>query len=520
MNHSLILPVLWPLLTAVLFVWFPKRKHHLIWPISFVSALGLLCFNGYLLLQSASTTEIITYAMGNWAAPFGIVFVLDKLSALLLFLNALLFVASILYTYPQNAKKHAQLQSYLHFLVMGIHGAFLTGDLFNLFVFFEVLLIASYTLVVFGGGKERTQASLHYVIINLVGSSLFIIALGIIYGLLGTMNLADLAVKSQAISEQARPLLSVGVLLLLFVFGLKAAIIPLFFWLPKAYSHTQPAVAALFAILTKVGLYAIIRVILQTFGHPALWSEITVWIWPIALTTLLAGSIGVLGSKRLRYQISYAVITSVGIILAGIAIHSEASIQALLYYLISSTLIASCLYLLADHILTHRQTAEDLLIPGPVLPHHTWVAVIFFVAAVALAGMPPLTGFYGKLALMQATPIGWLQVWFWGALIASSGMLIVGFTRSGSLLFWKAYSYEASSTKKESPTLEASATVSATQIAQGTAILLLWSLILALAIGAEPVLRFLQATSAQLLDTSAYHKAILHTNSMHLGGAQ
>ena len=349
MSHLLLAPILLPALTAVLLVFLARSSLKVTRVISLASALALLYVAVVFLLQSGADT-IEVYALGNWAPPYGIVLVADRLSSLMLLVNAVLLVTSILFTFGWKAERNDNLQPLIHFLAMGVNGAFLTGDLFNLFVFFEIMLIASYALTIFGGGKERAKAGLHYVILNLVGSSLFIIGLGIVYGMLGTMNMADLALKITEVPADSAPIIAAAALILLLVFGLKSAILPLYFWLPRAYSSAIAPVAALFAIMTKVGIYSIIRVHGMIFSQEPIAGLIEPWLWPIALVTIITGSIGVLGAKRVRMQIAYAIIVSVGTMIAAIAINTVEAMQALVYYLIHSTWITAALFLLTEVI--------------------------------------------------------------------------------------------------------------------------------------------------------------------------
>lgn len=496
MSHLLLAPILLPALTAVLLVFLARSSLKVTRVISLASALALLYVAVVFLLQSGADT-IEVYALGNWAPPYGIVLVADRLSSLMLLVNAVLLVTSILFTFGWKAERNDNLQPLIHFLAMGVNGAFLTGDLFNLFVFFEIMLIASYALTIFGGGKERAKAGLHYVILNLVGSSLFIIGLGIVYGMLGTMNMADLALKITEVPADSAPIIAAAALILLLVFGLKSAILPLYFWLPRAYSSAIAPVAALFAIMTKVGIYSIIRVHGMIFSQEPIAGLIEPWLWPIALITIITGSIGVLGAKRVRMQIAYAIIVSVGTMVAAIAINTVEAMQALVYYLIHSTWITAALFLLTEVIAQQRGSMADSIVRGPQIRQHTILSVYFFIAAIALVGMPPLSGFFGKILLLKATPSGAAQIWLWTIILVGSLAMIIAFGRTGSTLFWR-----VTDLKDSKPKVAISSWVSISS---------LMLLTIALVVFAEPVLVYLADLSVQVIDPTRYLNAVLST---------
>ena len=286
MSHLIILPILLPLLTGLLLLLVPESRRMLGHILSLIST-ALLTLVTLQLLFTANTGELVVYALGNWAPPFGIVLVLDRLSALLLVLTSTLAFFSLLYTTAEEAPQGGQsFHSLAHFLLMGVNGAFLTGDIFNLFVFFEVLLLASYSLLLQDNGAARAKAGLHYVVLNLAGSALFLIAVAILYGLTGTLNMADMAQRVAQVNPADAPLVAAAAILLLLVFGLKAAMVPLYFWLPRAYASASAPIAALFAIMTKVGVYTIIRVYTLIFGDEAgLLANLALpWLWPLAIT--------------------------------------------------------------------------------------------------------------------------------------------------------------------------------------------------------------------------------------------
>src|SRR5690606_28178924 len=282
---------------------------------------------------------------------------------------------------------------------------------------------------------ERVRAGLHYVILNLTGSALFLIALGLIYGVGGTLNMADLSARVAAACGDQVPLLAAAGLLLLLVFALKAALLPLHFWLPRAYSAASAPVAALFAIMTKVGVYAILRVCTLVFGPDAgeLAGLAQDWLWPLTLATVALGSLGALAARSLQLLVAYLVLVSAGTLLAAVAVGSAEAHAAALYYLLHSTWIAGGLFLLADLIIRQRGVKGGTLVQGPALEHPALLGGLFFFGAVAVVGLPPLSGFLGKLLLLQAAP----SVELWSVLLIGGFVALVAFSRAGSTLFWR-----------------------------------------------------------------------------------
>lgn len=439
MNHVLILPILIPLLTGIILLLPPLNGHRFRQRLaSTVSTLILLTLSLTLVMQASAQAPQL-YALGNWEAPFGIVLVLDPLSALMVALTSLLALPAVLYACAGTDEEGTYFHPLFQFQLMGINGAFLTGDIFNLFVFFEVLLIASYALLLHGGGKARTKAGLHYVILNLAGSALFLFALGILYGTLGTLNMADMAVRVRALSAEEAPLVAVGGLMLLVVFALKAAMVPLHYWLQRAYASASAPVAALFAIMTKIGIYALLRVFTQIFGEDA--GELAGlgrdWIWPLALITLAIGAIATISSRTLRQLTANLVIMSVGTLLAALAIGTERATSAALYYLIHSTLITAALFLIADMVGRQRGKAGDRIVAARAFQDARLLGVLFLIAGMAVVGLPPLSGFVGKALLLNAAESVPHMAFLWPVLLGGSLFALVAFSRSGSSVFWR-----------------------------------------------------------------------------------
>ena len=492
MNHWLTAPILIPLLGGILQALMGYA------PISLRRTLALattvlMLVSAIVLLVLADDGTYRMYAFGNWQPPFGIVLVLDRLAALMLIMTAVLALFCHIFAIGGADEGNRQFHALFLFQLMGLNIAFLTGDLFNLFVAFEVLLIASYGLLMHGGGTARTVPGLHYVVLNLVGSAIFLISVGMIYSVTGTLNMADLAVKIPQVTGENVNIVKAGGMMLLVVFGLKAAILPLCFWLPRAYSKATAPVAALFAVMTKVGIYAILRIYLLIFGDNAgeLANLGMDWLFPIALATLAMGVIGALGSGSLKTLVAWQVIISVGTLLAPISLGSEAGLSAALFYLLSTTWTVGGLFLVSELVANQRGTAADRIITAPRMQHRTFLSVLFLIGAVAAAGLPPLSGFFGKVLILRAVDSGAEMAWLWTVLLVGSFLTVIAYSRAGSIVFWRTVEGHL---EKPDPL---SGRIS---VAAG-ALTALAVVIVALA---GPITRYTDATAAQLHNNDAY----------------
>lgn len=443
MQHLAFFPILLPMLASVILLISPFGKTKTKRRVTSVifSILTFLASLALLLKVQASGTQV--YAIGDWSAPFGISLVADPLSILLVCLTTFLGTACVLYASAGDDDQGSFFHPLIHFLILGVNGAFLTGDAFNLFVFFEVLLIASYSLLMHGGDKKNTRAALHYVIMNLVGSAVFLIALGILYGVLGTLNMADMAQKIALLQGDDVFLAKIGGMLLLVVFALKGALLPLHLWLPNTYASAIPVVAALFAIMTKVGVYSMMRVYTLIFGEQAgeLSHIAQSWLWWLAIATIVMGAMGVLASKDLRKLTANLVIISVGTLVALVSVQTVESSAAAIYYLVHSTLVTAALFLLAGLIGAQRGNVEDRISAGPPLLQPRLLGVCFLVAGIAVIGMPPLSGFIAKVWLLETTINLEYTMVFWPLYILASLTILISVAKAGSTVFWHQYGY-------------------------------------------------------------------------------
>lgn len=499
MSHLVIAPVLLPLLAGVVLLLLRHvdlQLRRLLSVGAVLAELGL----ALVLLGVVSDGQIRVYALGDWPAPYGIVLVADRLSAWLLVTTGLLAFFALLYALRGIDASGRHFHVLFQLQLFGLAGAFLTGDLFNLFVFFEVLLLASYGLLLHGGGRLRTRAGLHYVVLNLTGSTLFLFAVGALYGVLGTLNMADLA-RAVAVT----PAENVGVvraagLLLFGVFALKAALLPLHLWLPAAYANTSAPVAALFAIMTKVGAYSILRIDTLIFGQAAgpLAGLLDPWLLPTGLVTLAAGTLGAVGSRRLGTQVAYLVVASAGTLVTAFGLANPEGIAAGLYYLPHTTLAAAAAFLLTDAIARRRGELGDRLDPGPTLPEIRLVGGLFFIAAVALAGLPPLAGFLGKLLLLRAALGQAALPWVYAVVLGAGLLALIALARSGSLLF-----YRTQSAMRAVAGQPAAVAVELVPVAG------LLALIVGLSVAAGSTVEYTQAAAAQLMQPDHYVQTVL-----------
>lgn len=505
MNHLIVLPILLPAFVAALILLFRRHTLRVGRAVSLGSTATLVLAAIYL-VASASDGSATSYALGNWPAPFGIVLVLDRLSALMLLLTSILALLVLWHVMQTDLDRRGwHFHSLFHFQLLGLNGAFLTGDLFNLFVFFEVLLIASYGLMLHGQGADRLRAGVQYVIINLVGSTIFLIAIGVLYGLTGTLNMADMAMRVPELPPQDQGLLQAAAALLLSVFALKAALLPLHLWLPRTYANTSPPVAALFAIMTKVGVYSIIRVTTLIFGADsgqAAWAPVA-WMLPAALLTMVIGFAGLLAARGLRDLAAFALIGSTGTLLATVSLFDQAALAAALYYLPHTTLAAAALFLITDSLQRRRPENGDSLVPGPTFIGSEPLSALFLLTAIAIVGLPPLSGFVGKLLILEAAQPLASAPWVWATILLTTFVGIVGLARAGSTLFWK------SATMGEGP-LPAARWQRTADLLPTIAILLLLG---ALTVLAGPAMDYMEAAAAQLYGPASYVDAVLGTRT-------
>jgi multicomponent K+:H+ antiporter subunit D len=522
-DHLPMLPVALPLAAGAVLLLIGETRRLRRAAIALVATLAQLAVALALLAIADGRAEapwaggIAVYALGDWAAPFGIVLVVDRLAAILLTLTAILGLASLVYSLARWERAGVHYLPLFQFLLMGVNGAFLTGDLFNLFVFFEVLLAASYGLVLHGSGERRVRAGLHYVVVNLVASLLFLIAAALIYGVTGTLNMADLALRAATLGADERALFDAGAALLGVVFLVKAGAWPLNFWLVPAYGAAVAPIAAVFAIMTKVGVYALLRIetLLSAAGSPPPFGG--EWLFYAGLATIATGTLGALAAQQLERVAGSLVIISSGTLMAAFGFAGTTLTGPALFYLVSSVLASGAFYMVIEMAERNRAFAADLLavsfeafglqdpeaaeeVVGVAIPAAmAFLGLSFVSCALLLTGLPPLSGFVAKLSLLAAAiaapPADGANAapWLFVAALLLSGLAgIIALSRLGARVFW--------GSERTTPRL---------QLAEAGPVAALVLLCVALTAGAGPALSYFNAAAQSLHNPAEYTRAVL-----------
>jgi multicomponent K+:H+ antiporter subunit D len=522
-DHVVIAPIVVPLLAGTVMILFDEQRRALKAGIGMASAVAQVVLAIVLLvLADAADPQMQTaasiYRLGDWPSLFGIVLVLDRLSALMVFLTSVLGVCALLFSLARWHRAGAHFHSLFQFQLMGLNGAFLTGDLFNLFVFFEVMLAASYGLALHGSGLARIRAGLHYIVINLVASLLFLVGVSVIYGIAGTLNMADLAVRMASIAEGDRALLETGIAVLGVAFLIKAGMWPLGFWLVPTYSVASTASAAIISILSKVGVYALLRLWLLLFSDPASpsFGFGSDWLLVGGLLTIVFGSVSIMATQNLARLAGASILVSSGTLLAAIGVGQIEVTGGALFYLSSSVLAIAAIFLLVELVDRGRVLGADVLAVtreaygeegleeevevGVAIPATMAILGLSFAAcALLLAGLPPLSGFLGKFAMLaplirsggEDVPLdAWLLL---GALVASGFATLIATTRTGIDAFWAS-----------SP--DSVPRVSVIEIAPVGVLL---ALCLGMTVLAGPVMHYMEATARSLHAPQGYAEDVL-----------
>ncbi|UEM03433.1 monovalent cation/H+ antiporter subunit D [Skermanella rosea] len=526
MDHLTIAPIVIPLLAGTLMLLIGERRRPLKAAVGISSALLQLAAAILLLLLAdgaipgADTAAVRVYRLGDWPSLFGIVLVLDRLSALMLVLTGVLGLAALVFSLAHWQRAGAHFHPLFQFQLMGLNGAFLTGDLFNLFVFFEVMLAASYGLALHGSGTARVRAGLHYVAINLLASLLFLIGVSMIYGLAGTLNMADLAGRIAGLRGEDRALVEAGAAILGIAFLVKAGMWPMGFWLPTTYAAAGTASAAIISILSKVGIYAVLRLWLLLFGESAGDSAGFggTWLFFGGLLTIAFGSVAVLATQNMARLAGATILVSSGTLLAAIGTGQVAVTGGALFYLASSVPAIAAFFLLIELVERGREVGADVLAVtreafgeaeeedldeeeevGVAIPATMAILGMGFIGcALLLAGLPPLSGFLAKFAMLApllgsgdgVPSTAWVLL---AALILSGLATIVAMSRAGIDAFWA------------SPADE----VPRVQVTEIAPIMLLLALCLVLTIQAGPALRYMEATAQSLHMPRDYVRNVL-----------
>lgn len=540
MPHLMLVPIILPMLTAALMLLL-KEEQQSIKVVMNIGATTLGLFASITLLiwadQAGSSTTMGVYLPGNWQAPFGIVLAVDRLTAMMLVLTSAIALAASIFSTARWHKAGVHFHPLFQLQLMGLSGAFLTADLFNLFVFFEIMLAASYGLLLHGSGRARVQSGLHYIAINLAASSLFLIGVSMLYGITGTLNMADLAQAIPQVAQADRGLLHAAAGILATAFLIKAAVWPLNFWLVPGYSAATAPVGALFALMTKVGVYTILRLWTLMFSSEAGESALFGSMWLIAggMVTMAFGGIGMLAATRLTHLAGYAAILSSGTLLASIGFSQNMLTAGLLYYLPSSTLAVAILFMLADIMDRWRNDGnlsdiddeeapflnselvptqslnldenEEVLIGRAIPAAAAFLGLAFIMCTLVVTGLPPLSGFIGKFAMLSnlINPVGLgqsagYQAGHWGwvlmALMISTGLFaLIALTRAGIRNFWATHD-------RDTPEL---------RISEGVPIAGLMLLCIVLTVKADDVMQYTQSAANALHAPDTYIHAVMET---------
>lgn len=492
MSNVIILPIIIPFIIGAILILLYKR-HTVQRVLSGITMLALLALSVYLAVYVYQHGTIVL-DVGDWEAPFGIVIVADLLSTLMLLLSTLIGTICMFFafqTVSRDREKQFFYPLYL-FLMIGVNGSFLTGDLFNLFVFFEVMLIASYGLIVHGGTGYQLRESFKYVVINIFASALFIVGIAWIYSITGTMNMAHIAERVAELDQAGA--LNIVAIMLFIVFASKGALFPLYFWLPKSYYGPPAAIAALFGgLLTKVGIYAIIRTFTLIFNHDINFTHKGV-IVTIAGITMIIGALGAIAQVDFKRMLSYLIISQVSFMVMGLGIFTPLAVAGAVFYIIHHMIVEPALFLFAGAIKKITGTT-DLRKMGGLIGTHPWLSWLFFISAISLAGIPPLSGFFSKFSLILAG-FQEQQYVIAGAALLAGLLTLISMMKVFSSAFWGEQKHSAEQAK-----------ISVGKLL--LPILPLVALTIIIGFAAEPVFNYSMEVAQDILNPTNYIESVL-----------
>jgi multicomponent Na+:H+ antiporter subunit D len=449
-----------------------------------------------MLLREVMQEGYIVLQMGNWAAPFGITLVADVLSATMILLTGIVGFAAALYSMASVPNEHIRFGyfSLLQLLLAGVSGAFLTGDIFNLFVWFEVMLLASFGLLTLGGERNQMEGAIKYVTINLFSSAIFLSAIGLLYGTAGTLNIADLSVKLAGVEEQG--LVNVLALMFMVSFGIKAGAFPLFFWLPASYHTPLVAVSAVFAgLLTKVGVYALYRFFSVIFIGDIQYTH-TIILW-VGILTMLTGVLGAAAQFEFRRILSFHIISQIGYMLIAFAIFTPLAIIGGVFYIAHHIIVKTNLFLISG--LTYQLSGtHELKAMGGFYRQRPWLALVFLIPALSLAGLPPLSGFFAKYIVIKAG----VEAGSWWAV--GFGLLVGLLTLFSMIKIWAEVFWKRPP-ETDSP-IDLSGKLSPWMLAP---VILLSAITVGIGLFGEPLYQLAKVAASQLLNPQGYIDAVL-----------
>ena len=498
MKLLLILPILIPFLTAILslFAWRWQKVQQLL---SVVGTAALL-FMGIKLVLSVKLHGIMAVQISNWQAPFGITFVADLFSGIMVALAGLMGLSVTVYSIASISKQNQSLGYFplLQILLMGVVGAFLTGDIFNLYVWFEVMLISSFVLMVLGGGRKQMEGAIKYVTMNLISSAFFLAAIGLLYGEAGTLNMADLA---QKLNSTTNPNLVMTVpALFLVAFGIKAAVFPLFFWLPASYHKPPVAVSAIFAgLLTKVGVYALIRVFTLIFIQDITFTHSLILF--VAGLTMVTGVLGAVTQNEFRRVLSFHIISQIGYIIIGLGLFTPLALAGSVFYILHHIIVKTNLFLVSGVVYRLRGTFK-LKELGGLYQIYPYLGILFLIPALSLSGIPPLSGFFAKFSLIKAG-LEAEQYYIVATALGVSLLTVFSMTKIWAEVFWK-----PEPSKLKANTVEISASGPNSYFLLLLPIITLAILTVFIGLAAESVFSLAEQAAAQLLNPAEYIQAV------------
>jgi multicomponent Na+:H+ antiporter subunit D len=495
MSALLVAPILLPLLGAACSILVGRNRTAQ--RVIGISILTLVCIAAVALLVEVDRNGIVVVQAGGWPAPLGITLVADRLSAIMLTVGSLMLLAVLVYAIgqPGAERHHVGFQSVYLVLAAGVSSSFLTGDLFNLFVSFEVMLTASYVLITLGGRKDQVRSGMTYVVISLLASALFVTTLALLYAATGTVNLADL---SEQVAHLDPGLRSGFAVLLLVVFGIKAGLFPLFSWLPDAYPTAPAPVTAVFAgLLTKVGVYAIIRT--QTLLFPADSRPTTLMLW-LAGLTMVVGILGAIAQADVKRILSFNIVSHIGYMVMGLAFFTVSGLAAAIFYVVHHIVAKTTLFLTGG-LIEHVGGSSRISRLGGMVRSAPVVAVLFLVPALSLAGVPPFSGFVPKVGLVEA---GFADGHWW---IVGVSLLVSLLTLFSLMKIWSGVFWNPADAEPEGTVHDAGRLGGPVLMVLPTAALLVLGLAIALAAG--PLYDLAERAAADLLEPEGYVRAVL-----------
>ncbi|AVI64003.1 Na+/H+ antiporter subunit D [Halomonas sp. GFAJ-1] len=504
MRPEVALPVLLPLLSGAISLLFWRSR-----PMQrFFAVAGnvALLLASLWLFVAVLSDGYVTMQMGNWPAPFGITLIADMLSAVMILMTGIIGLAMGVYSLASTGRGHEKFGYYplMHLLLAGVAGGFLTGDIFNLYVWFEVMLVASFALLILGGERAQMEGAIKYVTLNLLASVIFLTAIGLLYGTVGTLNMADIALRLDEAEHSG--MVEVLAVMFMVAFGIKAAAFPLFFWLPASY-HTPPvAVSALFAgLLTKVGVYSLFRVFTLMFDQTMGYLQ-DIMLWG-AVLTMVTGVLGAAAQYEFRRILSFHIVSQIGYMILGLALYTPLAIAGGVFAIMHNIIVKTNLFLISG--ITHRlQGTYQLKKMGGLYRERPWLAVAFFISAFSLAGIPPLSGFFAKFVLVRAGIEAGAYV-ATGIALAVGVMTLYSMVKIWNEVFWKALPEENHVPASQTPVGDDGRLLKPSLWIMYLPVVVLAAMSLLIGVFAEPIMQVMNLIGDQLMTPAGYIEAVL-----------